>query len=127
MFLLRNRYATLVVAALLVAAGVVALRVDAGAIPSAGAPAAAAVDVATVASQTITDWHEYSGRLEAVAKVEIRPLVSGTLTAVHFKDGSLVRRGDLLFTINPRPYQAAVDQAKEGLAGTEERRGGKEW
>src|SRR3546814_8653523 len=60
MFLLRNRYATLVVAALLVAAGVVALRVDAGAIPSAGAPAAAAVDVATVASQTITDWHERS-------------------------------------------------------------------
>src|SRR3546814_10704621 len=63
--------------------------------------------VATVASQTITDWHEYSGRLEAVDKVEIRPLVSGTLTAVHFKDGSLVRRGDLLFTIDPRPYQAA--------------------
>src|SRR3546814_187182 len=121
MFLLRNRYATLVVAALLVAAGVVALRVDAGAIPSAGAPAAAAVDVATVASQTITDWHEYSGRLEAVDKVEIRPLVSGTLTAVHFKDGSLVRRGDLLFTIDPRPYQAAVDQAKAGLAAAQAR------
>src|SRR3546814_11976574 len=83
MFLLRNRYATLVVAALLVAAGVVALRVDAGAIPSAGAPAAAAVDVATVASQTITDWHEYSGRLEAVDKVEIRPLVSGDRKSVE--------------------------------------------
>src|SRR3546814_15983848 len=92
MFLLRKGYATLVFAALMVAGGVVALRVDAGAIPSAGAPAAAAVDVATVASQTITDWHEYSGRLEAVDKVEIRPLVSGTLTAVHFKDGSQIGR-----------------------------------
>src|SRR3546814_11954361 len=116
MFLLRNRYATLVVAALLVAAGVVALRVDAGAIPSAGAPAAAAVDVATVARQTITDWHEYSGRLEAVDKVEIRPLVSGTLPAVHFKDASLVRRGDLLFTIHPLPYHTEATPAKGGLA-----------
>lgn len=121
MSLLRKRYAMSAVAAVLLAAGIIALRVDAGAVPSAGAPPAAAVDVATVASRTITDWHEFSGRLEAIDRVEIRPLVSGTLTAVHFKDGSLVRRGDLLFTIDPRPYQAAVDQAKARLAAAQAR------
>ncbi len=121
MFLLRKRYAMSMVAAALVAAGIVALRVDAGAVQSAPAPSAAAVDVATVAKQTITDWHEFSGRLEAIDRVEIRPLVSGTLTAVHFKDGSLVQRGDLLFTIDPRPYQAAVDQAKARLAAAQAR------
>ena len=44
--------------------------------------------------------------VEAVDRVEIRPLVSGTLTAVHFKDGNLVKKGDVLFTIDPRPYAA---------------------
>jgi multidrug efflux system membrane fusion protein len=121
MFLLRKRYAVSIVAIALLAAGIVALRVDAGSVQSAGAPAAAAVDVATVSKQTITDWHEFSGRLEAIDRVEIRPLVSGTLTAVHFKDGSLVQRGDLLFTIDPRPYQAAVDQAKARLAAAQAR------
>src|SRR5690606_7548732 len=121
MFLLRKRYAMPAVAAVLLAAGIIALRVDAGAVPSAGEPPAAAVDVATVASRSITDWHEFSGRLEAIDRVEIRPLVSGTLTAVHFKDGSLMRRGDLLFTIDPRPYQASVDQAKARLAAAQAR------
>ena len=62
------------------------------------------VDVAMVVSKTITDYQNYSGRLEAVDKVEIRPLVPGTIVAVHFADGALVKKGDALFTIDPRPY-----------------------
>src|SRR5471032_567182 len=58
------------------------------------------VDVATVVSKTITDYQNYSGRLEAVDKVEIRPLVPGTIVAVHFADGALVKKGDPLFTID---------------------------
>ncbi|OAM52534.1 efflux transporter periplasmic adaptor subunit [Methylovorus sp. MM2] len=77
-----------------------------------GASQGAPVDVAEVVNQTITDWQTYSGRLEAVDRVEIRPLVSGTLTTVHFKDGALVKKGDVLFTIDPRPYEAEVARAQ---------------
>src|SRR5260370_184998 len=88
-------------------------------------PAAPAmeVDVATVVSKTITDYQNYSGRLEAVDKVEIRPLVPGTIIAVHFADGALVKKGDPLFTIDPRPYVAAVDQAAAQLAAAQARNG----
>lgn len=124
MFLLRNRYAMAAIAAAILFGGIAVLRVNAGvarnAVASSPAPAVA-VDVATVASQTITDWHDYSGRLEAVDQVEIRSLVSGTLTAVHFIDGSLVEKGDVLFTIDPRPYQAALDHAKALVAAAQAR------
>ncbi|WP_186110450.1 efflux RND transporter periplasmic adaptor subunit [Burkholderia gladioli] len=83
---------------------------------AAGAPAAIDVDAAVVISRGITDWQSYTGRLEAVDQVEVRPLVSGTIVAVHFRDGALVRKGDPLFTIDPRPYQAAVDRAAAQLA-----------
>lgn len=53
---------------------------------------AATVDISNVISKTITDWQEYSGRLEAIDQVDIRPQVSGKLIAVHFKDGSLVKK-----------------------------------
>jgi multidrug efflux system membrane fusion protein len=79
------------------------------------------VDVATVVSKTITDWQSYSGRLEAVDKVDIRPLVPGTIVAVHFKDGALVKKGDQLFTIDPRPYVAEVDRAAAQLAAAQAR------
>jgi multidrug efflux system membrane fusion protein len=81
------------------------------------------VDVATVVSKTITDYQNYSGRLEAVDKVEIRPLVPGTIVAVHFADGALVKKGDPLFTIDPRPYVAQVDQAAAQLAAAQARNG----
>jgi len=100
--------------------GFAVYRAQAGA-ATAAAPAAATVDVAEVASHAITDWQQYSGRLEAVERVEIHPQVSGILTAVHFKDGSLVRKGDPLFTIDPRPYAAEVARAEAQLAGTEAR------
>jgi multidrug efflux system membrane fusion protein len=90
----------------------------------AAAPASVAeVDVATVVSQSITEWQSYSGRLEAVDRVDIRPLVPGTIVAVHFKDGQLVKKGEPLFTIDPRPYLAEVDRAAGQLAAAESRVG----
>jgi multidrug efflux system membrane fusion protein len=79
------------------------------------------VDVAVVLNQNITDWQSYSGRLQAVDHVEIRPQVPGTIVAVYFKDGALVKKGDPLFLIDPRPYVAAVDQAAAQLAAAKAR------
>ncbi len=70
------------------------------------------VTVATPLVRKITDWDEYTGRLAAVESVEIRARVTGYLQSVHFQDGALVKRGDLLFVIDPRPYQAALDGAR---------------
>lgn len=121
--LLRKPYAlaTMIALVFAVGGGMATLAVHAGpeAVPVAAAPSP--VDVATVANQPIVDWHDYSGRLEAVDRVEIRPQVSGTITAVHFKDGALVAKGAPLFTIDPRPYAAALDQARAGLAAAEAR------
>jgi len=101
--------------------GLAVYHSQAGAAPAAAVPAAATVDVAEIASRIITDWQHYSGRLEAVERVEIRPQISGILTVVHFKDGSLVRKGDPLFTIDPRPFAAEVARAEAQLAGAEAR------
>ncbi|WP_408387318.1 efflux RND transporter periplasmic adaptor subunit [Paraburkholderia sediminicola] len=93
---------------------------------SAAAPVAAPhpqVDVASVVVKTITDYQVYAGRIEAIDTVEIRPLVPGTIVAVHFKDGSLVKKGDSLFTIDPRPYIAEVDRAEGQLAAAQARNG----
>jgi multidrug efflux system membrane fusion protein len=79
------------------------------------------VDVATVLNKTVTDWQSYSGRLEAVDKVDVRPQVSGTIVAVDFKDGALVKKGQTLFVIDPRPYAAEVDRAKAQLAAAKAR------
>lgn len=106
---------------LIVGGSFAALHVQAGGEQPAAVAPAAAVDVAEVVSRSITDWQSYSGRLEAVDRVEIRPLVSGTLTGVHFKDGSLVRKGDALFTIDPRPYAAEVARAQAQLVAGEAR------
>ncbi|NYT86390.1 efflux RND transporter periplasmic adaptor subunit [Pollutimonas harenae] len=124
MFLFRNRYALGVVTLVLLGAGVFWFRLETGGAVAALAPPpneAVAVDVARVSSRSVTDWREYSGRLEAVDQVQIRPLVSGTITQVHFKDGSLVQEGDVLFTIDPRPYQAEVDRAQAELAAAKAR------
>jgi len=94
---------------------------QADAAPAAAAPAAPTVDVAEVASRAITEWQQYSGRLEAVEQVEIHPQVSGILTAVHFKDGSLIKKGDLLFTIDPRPFAAEVARAEAQVAAADAR------
>ena len=64
----------------------------------------------------ITDWDDYSGRFEAVDAVEVRPRVSGLLDSVGFTDGQMVRKGQVLFVIDPRPYAAALAQAKAQTA-----------
>jgi multidrug efflux system membrane fusion protein len=79
------------------------------------------VDVATVTPREITDWQFYSGRLEAVDRVELRPQVSGTITQVHFRNGSTVKAGDALFTIDPRPFEAEVLRAEAQLAAAQAR------
>lgn len=69
------------------------------------------VSVAQVLERRVKDWDEFTGRMQAVESVEIRPRVSGYIDTVAFKEGSLVKRGDLLFVIDPRPYQAEADRA----------------
>ena len=72
--------------------------------------------VAKPVQRTIVDQDEYVGRFVAVNSVEIRARVSGYLDKVHFKDGQIVKQGDLLFTIDRRPFQNALDQARANLA-----------
>jgi RND family efflux transporter MFP subunit len=75
-------------------------------------PAPPQVTVARPVEREITEWDEYTARLEATEFVEVRARVSGYLESIHFKDGALVKKGDLLFTIDPRPYQAAQRRAE---------------
>ncbi|EON18380.1 cation/multidrug efflux system, mebrane-fusion component [Cupriavidus sp. GA3-3] len=84
-------------------------------------PPAPAIEVAAVVGQTITEWDEFSGRVEAVERVEIRPRVGGTIDAVHFREGALVKKGDPLFTIDPRPYAAEVARADAALGAAQVR------
>lgn len=79
------------------------------------------VTVARPLQKVITEWDEYTGRFTAVASVEVRPRVSGFIDAIHFKDGQLVTQGDLLFVIDPRPYQIAVEQAKADVESSQAR------
>jgi membrane fusion protein, multidrug efflux system len=76
----------------------------------------AAVSIAAVATQEIQEFKEFSGRLEAIDKAEIRPRITGTIDAVHFQEGSMVKKGDLLFTIDPRPFAAEVARAEAAIA-----------
>jgi multidrug efflux system membrane fusion protein len=78
----------------------------------AGAAPAMEVSVAEVPEREITEWDEYTGRLEAVETVEIRPQVSGYLQQVNFEEGRDVKKGDVLFVIDPRPYQAELDRVQ---------------
>ena len=88
----------------------------AGAVPQ-GVP----VSVAAVLQKDIALWDEFSGRLEAVQRVEVRPRVAGALQAVHFKEGALVKQGDLLVTVDPAPYAAEVDRAEAQVAAAQAR------
>ncbi len=77
----------------------------------AGAPPPAPVSVATVTESDIAAWEEFSGRLEAVERVDIRSRVAGVVQATHFREGALVKKGDLLISIDPAPYEADVARA----------------
>jgi multidrug efflux system membrane fusion protein len=119
---------TLLISVAIVALAGVALALWATgivAMPNAPAPPAAVnaapppmpVSVAKVEEKSVTEWDEFSGRVRAIDHVEVRPQVSGIIEQVYFRDGQLVRKGDLLFTIDPRPFQAALDNAKAVEAG----------
>ena len=77
----------------------------------AAAPPAVPVSVATVTPHDVVAWNEFSGRLEAVERVEVRSRVAGAVQAIQFREGALVKQGDPLVTIDPAPFQAAVDSA----------------
>lgn len=98
-------------------------------LPSSGAqtnnadktPPATPVSVATVEQREIATWDEFSGRLEAIERVDIRSRVAGAVQAVHFREGALVKRGDLLITIDPDPYAAEVERARAQVVAAEAR------
>lgn len=73
------------------------------------------VTVARPLVEKLADWDDYIGQFQAVQTVEIRPRVSGYLTKVHFTDGQTVKRGELLFTIDPRPFKAKLEEARGQL------------
>ena len=80
-----------------------------------GAPPPPTVAVAKPIKRTVFDFDEYVGRFTAINSVEVRGRVSGYLDKLHFKDGQLVKQGDLLFTIDKRPFQNTLDQARANL------------
>ncbi|KAB2884557.1 MAG: efflux RND transporter periplasmic adaptor subunit [Pseudorhodoplanes sp.] len=82
------------------------------------APPPPVVTVANPVTRTVTDFDEYVGRFTAVNSVEIRARVSGYLEKVHFTDGQMIKEGDLLFSVDPRPFQNTLDQARANLAQT---------
>src|ERR1022692_5088991 len=84
--------------------------------PKQGGPPPPAVTIAKPAKRTVTDFDEYVGRFAAINSVEVRARVSGYLEGGHFKDGQIVKQGDLLFTIDKRPFQNTLDQARANLA-----------
>jgi len=83
--------------------------------PTAGSPPPPAVTVAQPLQKSITEWDEYTGRFTALETVEIRARVSGFIDSVHFQEGQIVKKDDLLFVIDQRPYQIAVEQAKADI------------
>jgi multidrug efflux system membrane fusion protein len=102
------RFAALSVAAVLASCGQGQQQESAAAPP--------AVTVANPVQRTVVDQDEYVGRFAALDSVEIRSRLSGYLSGIHFKDGQMVKKGDLLFTIDRRPFQIALEQMKANLA-----------
>lgn len=84
--------------------------------PQAAAAPAPVLTVAAPIARDVTLWDDYIGRFEASKAVEVRPRVSGAITAIHFTDGQIVRQGQPLFTIDPRPYRAALAEARASAA-----------
>jgi len=86
--------------------------VDCGKSPANKSAPPLPVNVVTVVEKEVKEWDEFTGRLDPVESVEIRPRVSGYVTEIHFEAGAIVKKGDLLYVIDPRPYQADFDRAK---------------
>ena len=98
--------------AILSAAGLLGFR----SAPVAAAPPPPTVTVATPLVRQIAEWDDYSGRFDASKTVEVRPRVSGAIVGVHFTDGAVVHQGQLLFTVDPRPFVAALNEARAAVA-----------
>src|SRR5436853_578835 len=77
------------------------------------------VNVVTVVEKEVNEWDEFTGRLDPVESVEIRPRVSGYITEIHFEAGAIIKKGDLLYVIDPRPYQADFDRASAEFERTQ--------
>ena len=104
-------------AAAMAAAGLAALALSGcspanSAAPDAGGGGGPPVTAATVLERQVNETQEFSGRLEALERVEIRARVGGFITSVEFKPGSLVKKGDVLFVIDARPFQAEANRAE---------------
>ncbi len=97
----------------------IALCLSTGALAQAAPPPAPSVTVAKPVVKEITEWDDFIGRFEAINQVDIRSRVPGYLDKVHFRDGSMVEAGALLFTIDQRPYQAALEQAEATVASAQ--------
>jgi membrane fusion protein, multidrug efflux system len=88
---------------------------------AAAQPQATPVPVAVIEEHEVTTWDEFSGRLEAVERVDVRSRVAGAVQSVHFTEGALVKRGDLLVRIDPDPYAAEVDRAQAQVVAAQAR------
>src|SRR5690348_2327184 len=113
--IVRNRsiaFVSLAAAAVVAALTVSGCARDAAAQHAAAPPPAPQVTVARVISRTVTDSETFSGRFSAVDHVDVRPRVSGYISSINFVDGTVVHKGQVLFVIDPRPYQAEYQRAE---------------
>lgn len=120
----RHRLLAVVLAAFAVAGIATAVLGVSNSRAQPGAPTempATQVSVATVVEREVSTWDEFSGRLEAVERVDIRARVAGTIQSVHFREGALVKKGELLLTIDPAPYAADVERAAALVAAAQAR------
>ncbi len=101
--------------------GLPSFKAEANDAPAVTAPRATPVSVATVAATQVNTWDEFSGRLEAVERVDVRSRVAGAVAAVHFREGALVKEGELLITIDRAPYAADVERAEAQVASAQAR------
>src|SRR5256886_15610080 len=97
----------------LVGLGILSIFLTAGGCKKKSAPPQTPlpVNVVTAVEKEVNEWDEFTGRLEAVESVEIRPRVSGYITEIQFQAGAIIKKDDLLYVIDPRPYQADFDRA----------------
>jgi multidrug efflux system membrane fusion protein len=110
---------TVLTAVAAVGTAVFSMRTSSAAAPAA--PTATPVSVATVVPSDVATWDEFSGRLEAVERVDIRSRVAGTVQSVHFHEGALVKKGDLLINIDPAPFASEVERAAAQVVAAEAR------
>ena len=89
--------------------------------PAAAQPQAIPVPVAVIEEQEVTTWDEFSGRLEAIERVDVRSRVAGQVKSVHFVEGALVKSGELLVKIDPDPYAAEVERAQAQVVAAQAR------